>query len=227
MARCRRAHRERARVHRTDRAHCEAVLRIPNFVLLLRLTEFGNAVVLIPLAVLVALWLRHTGARRAALAWGMALLACVATIAVLKIYFLGCPLPRLGLRSPSGHAGFSAFVYGGVTLCAAHGEREWRRVLLAGIGCAWIAAIAWSRYAIHAHTIAEIASGLAIGTSALALFRAGCGPLPSVRFPFVPASSLAAAIVLLCLALHWRWNFESPLQQIGRLLMRWLPICAR
>src|SRR3546814_9391474 len=57
------------------------------------------------------------------------------------------------LRSPSGHAGFSLFVYGAITICAARDHARWRPLALPLLGCVWIVAIAWSRYALHAHSI--------------------------------------------------------------------------
>src|SRR3546814_4222278 len=85
---------------------------------------------------------------------------CFGVIAGLKIYFHGCPRPAFGLRSPSGHAGFSLFVYGAITICAARDHARWRPLALPLLGCVWIVAIAWSRYALHAHSIAEIIFGI-------------------------------------------------------------------
>src|SRR3546814_8313549 len=73
------------------------------------------------------------------------------------------------LRSPSGHAGFSLFVYGAITICAARDHARWRPLALPLLGCVWIVAIAWSRYALHAHSIAEIIFGMLIGALALLL----------------------------------------------------------
>ncbi|MFT4045088.1 MAG: phosphatase PAP2 family protein [Solimonas sp.] len=193
--------------------------------LLHRITEFGNSAVLFLLGLLLALWLYQRSGRRAALAWSLALLACTGTIAALKLYFLGCPLPHLGLRSPSGHAGFSTFVYGGVTLCVAQDPQPWRRRLLSLVGCAWIAVIAWSRYAVHAHTPIEILCGLAIGCVFLLLFVRSAGTLPHQRFPFAAAVLLIFACTLAFYLLDWRLNFEHWLRLLGRHYVRDTGLC--
>ncbi|WP_020647821.1 phosphatase PAP2 family protein [Solimonas variicoloris] len=192
-----------------------------------RLTEFGNAAVLSLLALFVALWLAHAGSRRAALAWLVGLLACVGTIALLKGYFLACPLPGWALRSPSGHAGFSLFVYGGITLCAARDGAAWRRGLLTLLGSAAVAAIAWSRYALGAHTPIEIVFGLLIGGAALATFAALRGAAGARRFPYLAAALLALAIAATLHLLDWHPSFEGWLREFGRRFATGLPFCTR
>jgi membrane-associated phospholipid phosphatase len=193
--------------------------------LLYRVTEFGNVAVLSLLGLLLAIWLQRRAGRRAALAWSVSLLTCAATIAALKLYFLGCPLPHLGLRSPSGHAGFSAFVYGGVILCVARDPLPWRRRLLSSLGCAWIAAIAWSRYVMRAHTPLEILFGLVIGGVFLLLFVRHAGPLPHRRFPFATAVFLVVVCTLAFWRFGWRPNLEHLLHFIGRHYIRENGLC--
>jgi hypothetical protein len=193
--------------------------------LLSRLTEFGNSAVLLLLALIVALWLARHAGRRTVVAWLAGLVVCVGTIAALKLYFLGCPVKPLGLRSPSGHAGFSTFVYGGVTLCVAQDPLPWRRRLLALGGCSWIALIAWSRYALHAHSPIEIWFGLAIGCASLLLFVRGAGPLPHDRFPFATAVLLVGSCTLAFYLLDWRPSFEHWLHFLGRHYIRDAGLC--
>lgn len=190
-------------------------------------STFGNASVLLLLSLLLTAWLARESGARAALAWLCALALCVGVIAVLKIYFHGCPRPALGLRSPSGHAGFSLFVYGAITICAARDPATWRQLALPLLGCVWIAAIAWSRYALHAHSIAEIVFGLLIGASALLLFVGRAGPLPIGRFPFVVSVVIAAVFVAVMLNLRLNVSFESWLGGLGRHWRPWLPLCTR
>src|SRR3546814_2233648 len=133
------------------------------------LSTFGNTSILLWLSALLAAWLAREAGVRATLVWICVLALCVGVIAGLKIYFHGCPRPAFGLRSPSGHAGFSLFVYGAITICAARDHARWRPLALPLLGCVWIVAIAWSRYALHAHSIAEIIFGLLIGALALLL----------------------------------------------------------
>lgn len=193
--------------------------------LLSRVTEFGNFTVLLLLGALIAIWFLLQAGRRAALAWTVALLACAATLAALKLYFLACPLTPFGLRSPSGHAGFSAMVYGGVTLCVLQDPTPWRRWLLSLLGCLWIGLIAWSRYALRAHTPIEIFFGLAIGGGFLLLFGRCAGPLPHQRFPFVPAALIVVACTATLYFLAWRPSFEQWLYHLGRQLIRQNGLC--
>lgn len=191
------------------------------------LSCFGNAAILLALSVLFTAWLAREAGVRATLAWGLSLALCVGVIAVLKIYFHGCPRPEFGLRSPSGHAGFSLFVYGAIGVCAARDEAGWRRLLVPPLACAWIAAIAWSRYALHAHSVSEIVFGLALGGAALWLFLRLAAPLPVGRFPFVAAIIFAALLTVLMYGTHSSLDFERWLGRLGRLWRPWLPLCSR
>src|SRR3546814_18433877 len=84
------------------------------------LSTFGNTSILLLLSAPLAAWLAREAGVRATLVWICVLALCVGVIAGLKIYFNGCPRPAFGLRGPSGHAGFSLFVFGALTFCAAH-----------------------------------------------------------------------------------------------------------
>lgn len=191
------------------------------------LSTFGSVPVLLLLSLLMACWLAYAAGMRAALAWCAALLVCVGLLALLKVYFRGCPRPELGLLSPSGHAGFSLFVYGGIALCVARDEVPWRRLVLPAAGLLWIAAIAWSRYALHAHSPSEIVFGLLAGGLVLAAFALGAGPLPRIRFPFALSVLIAALLTLAMIRLHWNYNFEELFRHIGREWRPWLPLCSR
>lgn len=191
------------------------------------LTSFGSVPVLALLSLLMAGWLAATAGRRAALAWCIALVLCVGLIAALKVYFRGCPRPEWALRSPSGHAGFSLFAYGGVVLCVLRDEGSWRRAAPAALGVLWIAAIAFSRYFLHAHSVSEILFGLALGGAALLLFARLAGRLPRRRFPFLIAAGVAVLFTALMWRLHWNVNFEQLLGHLGRAWRPWLPLCSR
>lgn len=191
------------------------------------LSAFGSAALLLLLSLLLAIWLAREAGARAVLAWLGALAVCIGVIAASKIYFHGCPRPVLGVRSPSGHAGFSLFVYGAITICAARDRARWRQLAVPLLGCAWIASIAWSRYALHAHSVTEIVFGVLIGGGALALFLAFAGSLPTGRFPFVLSIIAAMILVALMLDLHLNIDFEDMLREWGRHWRPWLPLCTR
>lgn len=191
------------------------------------ITQFGHSFVLITLAALLAVWLAHISGRRAMLAWLAGLLLCTASIALLKIYFMACPLRELGLRSPSGHSGFSLYVYGGICLCLMRDPLLWRRITLPLLGLAWIAAIAFSRVALRAHSAGETWLGLALGAVALTAFAIGSGPLPQQRFPFFISAAFAAAIAAPLLLLPLGFTFEPWLRHLARTVHAIVPLCAR
>jgi membrane-associated phospholipid phosphatase len=133
------------------------------------LSEFGDAAVLLPLAVVMLLWLLVMRSSRGAVWWAVTVAFCVSITALLKISFYGCP-PASDLHSPSGHTSLSTLVYGAMTLVAANDTGGLRRIVAISGGTSFILGIAASRLLLHAHSAAEVAVGLVIGTSALALF---------------------------------------------------------
>src|SRR5690348_3408112 len=85
------------------------------------ITDFGDSAVLLPVSglVLAALWLG--GARRSAVAWGVAVGLCCLVVVGLKILLRPCDQALIAdsLRNPSGHAAFAAVVYGCLSLLIA------------------------------------------------------------------------------------------------------------
>jgi membrane-associated phospholipid phosphatase len=150
------------------------------------LTDLGDSIVTLPLAVLVLIWLLVWGNRRAALAWLGALILCGGITAVLKIYFVACPVPLVRLDSPSGHTSMTFYVYGGLTLITAARLETWRRDAMLALGALFILAMAVSRAVLHFHSVSEVIIGLIIGGGALALFWHGCRGLAAAAKPVWP-----------------------------------------
>lgn len=131
----------------------------------LTVTRLGQAEVLLPLALAMALVLLLNG--RSGWAWvvpfGAAVLATLAT----KVAFIGW---GLGIRSldftgVSGHAMLAASVY--PVLGYMLGSRwPWRGGTRAGVGLGVVVAamVAYSRLVVHAHSPSEAISGFALGT---------------------------------------------------------------
>lgn len=134
------------------------------------LTNLGDSIITLPIAAFVLVWLGVWGDRRNALVWLVALVACAAVTAVLKIYFKACPIPGLELDSPSGHTSMSLYVYGGLTLITAAQFRHWRRHTVLALGTLFILLIALSRAVLEYHSKIEVVIGLIIGTATLTLF---------------------------------------------------------
>jgi membrane-associated phospholipid phosphatase len=165
--------------------------------LMQQITDFGDSAILLPVSALVlaALWL--SGARRTAAAWGIAVgLACLVMVA-LKIGLRPCDRTLiLELRNPSGHSAFSAVVYGGLALLVAqHVESRLLRAAIAVLATGWILLIGVSRVAVHAHTPAEVAVGLAVGAAAVGLFALQQKQLAVPRL-VLPVTGLLLVVVL-------------------------------
>jgi membrane-associated phospholipid phosphatase len=149
-------------------------------IILQAISDCGDLALLLPLALVLAvlLWLRQS--RRAALLLIACLCLCLGAILLLKLLFLSCG--RLwwpAMRSPSGHAGASAFVYGAwltVHRVRVHGAatRLWGGVLLA-----LIFTIATSRILLGYHTLPEVLLGSGVGLLGWAGFAHAWRRLPS------------------------------------------------
>src|SRR6266581_2995082 len=126
------------------------------------LTDLGDLAVLLPLAGLVLLWLLTLKPRSAAAWWLTAIVLCVGLTGLSKVYFFACP-PGRDLVSPSGHTSFGMLVYGAIAMIVAAEGSNWLRGATLGAGTALIAGIAGSRLILGAHSLAEIALGMAIG----------------------------------------------------------------
>jgi hypothetical protein len=162
----------------------------------LAITRWGEAQIMLPVALLLALWLAWRGRLvKLAAAWLLALAGAVGLTVVSKVAFIAygwgfAPLDYTGI---SGHSMFAAAIYpvsGVVAVLALGGERAaaWRTAgLAAGIAIALLVGV--SRIVIGAHSVIEVALGLGAGglASAAAL---GAGRLPVMR------SALGLPIVL-------------------------------
>jgi membrane-associated phospholipid phosphatase len=179
------------------------------------LTGFGDLAVLLPLSTVVLVWLWRARSTREALRWAIAVALCGGGIAVLKIYFYACP-PAVDLQSPSGHTGLSTLVYGAVALFAMEDAKRWRRWAVAAAGSALVLAIAATRYMLGAHSLAEIALGLAIGIATLAIFR-GRGALPRAAAAS-PKPLLFTAVLLVAILDGQQLHAEEMLHAISTYL---------
>jgi len=165
------------------------------------ITNLGDAVVVLPVAALILLWLLDLAGQRIAVLWCCALLVAGGGTAFLKIYIDACTVPIAGLDSPSGHTGMSTLVYGGLALMIGAETASWRRLAVSAAGVAMIAVIALSRVLLGAHDVIEVVVGLLIGGTALALFARGYAgmPIDGARriWPLAIATSILAAALAL------------------------------
>jgi len=172
--------------------------------ILMAITDLGDAALLLPVALLLALVLWTQQSAAAALSWLGALLAALSAIAALKLVGHTCrsALGVPSLVSPSGHATFAAMVYGATAIAVARhtaGPVRWL-ALLGGAGI--VLAVAASRRLIGAHSSLEVLVGLMIGALGLALFARTYLRLPPASFRSRRAAALAAVLALAAVSLH-------------------------
>jgi len=177
------------------------------------LTDFGDSAVLLPLSAVVLIWLLATRSVGAAIWWLGVLIVFGAVIGGLKMLFFACP-PAVDVRSPSGHTGFSMFVYGSIAaIFAAQRQSAWSRwaIMLAAI--ALVVGIAISRVILHMHSARETVIGFLIGAAAVGVFFFGYQRTARSRRLTAP---LLFAVVLTATVFHGaRLNAETNLHALG------------
>ena len=181
---------------------------------MLALTDLADLAVLAPLALCVAGWLWAGGWVRGAGLWLAGFVAVLGLMLAAKLSLLGCMRPDAALNSPSGHTAAAAYVYGGMAALA------WRmRVVQASVAAAGVAAlIGLSRIMVHAHSLAEVAAGGAVGVSVLAGVIVVSGAVPA---GLRPVRLLLCAVPLVIVLHGVRLNMEPRL----RLAAGWLGFC--
>lgn len=134
------------------------------------LTNFGDSAVLLPVATILLLWL---GRRASALWWVLGVATTAGLIAILKLYFLACPLGD-NLQSPSGHAGLGVVVYGGFAAVIARDRPViWHRAALWCAVGGLVLGIAASRLLLGLHSLPEVGIGCVVGGVGLLVFILG------------------------------------------------------
>jgi membrane-associated phospholipid phosphatase len=129
-------------------------------------SNFGDAALTLPIALVCGLWLRSVD-KRLALFWALSLAAGMALVGVSKILYAGCgvELSAIDFRMISGHTMLSASVYAvaGGLLLGGFGT-AWYRLGAAG-GLVFAAMIGFSRVATNAHTTSEVIAGWLLGAA--------------------------------------------------------------
>jgi membrane-associated phospholipid phosphatase len=177
------------------------------------LTDFGDSAVLLPMSAVVLVWLLATRSTSAAAWWLGVLVVFGAVIGGLKMLFFACP-PAVDVRSPSGHTGFSMFIYGSIAAIVALQRRSpWSRAAIMLSAIALVIGIAISRVILHMHSARETVIGFLIGAAAVGVFFFGYQRTTTNRRLLAP---LLFAVVLTAAIFHGaRLNAETNLHMLG------------
>jgi membrane-associated phospholipid phosphatase len=161
------------------------------------LTSFGDAGLMVPTALIIAVWLYVAHGRTAALLWTGLFTSAGLLVAATKIAFLGFGLGihRLDFTGISGHSMMSMAVFP-VALPLLFGSSTRRQWLLLALGAGLALAIAVSRVVLHLHSPFEAVTGLLLGAGVAGLFLTQA-KLPAERERSLPLVSLSLAAVFL------------------------------
>ncbi len=184
------------------------------------LTDFADQAVMLPVAAVVAIGLALSAWWRGLFAWIVAVVGMLGTMSLLKYIFYTCsvPLAVTGIHSPSGHTAASAAIYGGGLLLLLRGRLP--APVLAAIPLALAVVFGVTRLAVHAHDVAEVLVGGAVGLATAAVLAALAGPRPPLR---VWPTAIGALIIVVCL--HGvRLQAETTIHRF--VLFQWLPLPA-
>jgi undecaprenyl-diphosphatase len=161
------------------------------------ITSFGDAALIIPLAVIIMVWLLTQRSKAAAGWWVIAVIVCFGLTALLKVASFAC-LPHSVFRGPSGHASQSILTYGALIIILTRHVRSWWVAVATFVGCLLVTSVAVTRIILGAHTILEVVAGLSVGVLALMIFARGYYGQPHVpeRLPWMFACVLLAISAL-------------------------------
>lgn len=130
------------------------------------ITNFGDSSVMLPCALLIALWLLAGLSARAALLWLLLFGAASLSVALSKIAFFGWGLgiPHLDFTGFSGHS----MLVGSVMPILGWLLASRARLTAAALGAVCALLIAISRVVLGYHSVSEVVTGLPIGYAASA-----------------------------------------------------------
>ncbi|MBU6517975.1 phosphatase PAP2 family protein [Pantoea sp. B270] len=130
------------------------------------LTYFGDSMLLIPTAVIIALVLPwKSDNRRTVLYWLLAFGLAGLLVSISKIMFLGFGIgsARYNFTGFSGHSAMSATLWPVMMWLISGRWPTFWRALTIGIGYLIPLMVGLSRLVIHAHSVSEVLAGLMLG----------------------------------------------------------------
>ncbi|HYC25671.1 MAG TPA: phosphatase PAP2 family protein [Roseiarcus sp.] len=191
----------------------------------------GHSLILLPASLGLIALLVLNGSPRDALALIVALSAGLAATLLAKLAFEACGwgIPKLSIESPSGHASFSALVYGCLALLVASGRPAGQRLPLALGAVALTLLIGFSRIATEVHTPEEVIVGLLIGGAGVLLFAALRGPSATLVIPWrtlALSAPFAVVIGISVFLLARNWTPEPLIDSLARRIGVVLGLCS-
>ena len=165
------------------------------------LTYFGDSMLLIPTAVIIALILPwKSDNRRTVWYWIMAFGLAGLVVSVSKILFLGFGIgsARFNFTGFSGHSAMSATLWPVMLwLISGRWSSRWR-IFAIGVGYVIPLMVGLSRLVIHAHSISEVLTGLLLGftLSTAFLLSQRQTALKGFSWPQIAAALLVPVLLL-------------------------------
>ena len=194
------------------------------------LSGLGDVALVAPASAALVVGLFLFGARRDAVTFAAAMLACVLLALSAKLAFAACGFaPRLDIESPSGHAALGAAFYGSLAALLGGGRRLGVRLMLYFVAASLAAAVAYGRVELQVHSVAEVVCGLLIGALAASLFVTLRGP--PRRLSLTPQLLVRASPIAVLLALDLalftdRWTAEPLIDRFAWAIGVALRLCS-
>lgn len=134
-------------------------------------TEFGNSTLLLPAALVLALWLLSARAWRLAGVWALSFGTAVLLVLASKLAFLGwgLGLASIDFTGISGHATVSTSVCTMSAWLATASRARSTRGLAIGCGLLLGLLVSISRLVLQVHSVSEVVAGFALGAVAAGL----------------------------------------------------------
>lgn len=187
---------------------------------------FGDAALLLPASLLLLVYLLALREPRLALSFGLAIAIAGGATLLAKLAFHACggAVPQFDVTSPSGHTSFTTIFYGSIAVMLGTGRPAWFRWSGAAATMMLIVAVGISRVRTGAHSPAEVAIGIAIGSVALALFTGLHRWSGAPTLPWLPVGIGFAVAVIVLGGAHF--SLEHRIGSMARALSATFDICA-
>ncbi|GAA0517854.1 phosphatase PAP2 family protein [Tatumella terrea] len=130
------------------------------------LTYFGDSMLLLPTALLLAIFLFWKSQRwQTAFGWLLSFGVAGGLVSISKVMFLGFFLgsQSLNFTGFSGHTTLSSVLWPVVMWMISAGRQPWLRRTLITLGYLLPLAVGYSRLQLHAHSPSEVISGATLG----------------------------------------------------------------